>query len=57
MTEETTFSTEVSVSDPLGIVSASVGFEFSESVTQSFEGSYTFGPGERGYVVFIPWIT
>ncbi|CAN9298892.1 hypothetical protein CUC08_Gglean008441 [Alternaria sp. MG1] len=57
VTEETTFSTEVSVSDPLGIVSASVGFEFSESVTQSFEGSYTFGPGERGYVVFIPWIT
>ncbi|KAB2106299.1 hypothetical protein AG0111_0g5574 [Alternaria gaisen] len=57
VTEETTFSTEVPVSDPLGIVSASVGFEFSESVTQSFEGSYTFGPGERRYVVFIPWIT
>ncbi|KAI4953502.1 hypothetical protein J4E91_002349 [Alternaria rosae] len=57
VTEETTFSTEVSVSDPLGIVSASVGFEFSQSVTQSFSGTFTFGPGERGYVVFIPWIT
>ena len=57
VTETTTFSTEVSVGDPLGIVSASVGFEFSESVTQTFSGTWTFGPGERGYVVFIPYIT
>ncbi|RAR10322.1 aldo/keto reductase family protein [Stemphylium lycopersici] len=57
VTETTSFSTEVSVSDPLGIVSVSVGFEYEKSVSQTFEGSWKFGPGERGYVTFIPWIT
>jgi hypothetical protein len=57
VTEETSFSVEVSVSDPLGIVSASVGFEFSKSVSQSFTGTWDFGPGERGYVTSIPYLT
>jgi len=57
VTEETSFSVEVSVSDPLGIVSASAGFEFSQSVSQTFEGQFEFGEGETGYVVFIPYIT
>jgi hypothetical protein len=57
VTETTSFSAEVSISDPLGIVSASVGFSFEKSVTQSFSGTWEFGPGERGYVVFIPYIT
>jgi len=57
VTESTSFSVEVSVGDPFGIVSVSAGVEFSKEVSQSFEGTWDFGPGERGYVVFIPYIT
>ncbi|KAF2747087.1 hypothetical protein M011DRAFT_458743 [Sporormia fimetaria CBS 119925] len=54
VTQTTTISTEVSVGDPFGILSASIGFEVSESISQSFSGQYEFGPGERGYLTFIP---
>ncbi|KAL4874963.1 hypothetical protein BJY04DRAFT_224477 [Aspergillus karnatakaensis] len=51
----TTFS--ASVGDPYGIVSASTGVEFSESVTN--ELSYTFEvlEGQTGYVAWTPQLT
>ncbi|KAM0716842.1 hypothetical protein Q7P37_006694 [Cladosporium fusiforme] len=57
VTESFSVGASVSVSDPLGIVSASVSVNWEESTTTDFSSTYTFGAGERGYVLFIPILT
>ncbi|KAF2162491.1 hypothetical protein M409DRAFT_27114 [Zasmidium cellare ATCC 36951] len=57
VTETWGVDVSVSVGDPFGIVSASVGVSWEQSIERSFSGTFTFGPGERGYVVFIPLLT
>lgn len=47
----------IEVGDPLDIVSGSNNVGWEESSTREFSSSYTFGAGERGYVIFIPILT
>ena len=49
----TTFG--ASVSDPFGIVSASVEFSTEETVTQSFSYKFTPKEGQCGHVAFTPF--
>lgn len=57
VTESFGLSASVSVGDPLGIVSATVSVSYEQSIAREFSGTYNFGPGERGYVTFIPILT
>lgn len=50
----TSTSFDVTVGDPLGIISASVGFEFSNTQTDSLAYTFTIPADESGYVGFTP---
>ncbi|KAK4631984.1 hypothetical protein CLAFUR4_20116 [Fulvia fulva] len=58
-TVEQSFSVDVGVSvgDPFGIISASIGITWEKSISRSFSAQYMFGAGETGYVTFIPILT
>lgn len=58
-TVEQSFSVDVgvSVSDPFGIISASIDITWEMSVSRSFSAQYNFAAGETGYVVYVPILT
>lgn len=45
----------VSAGDPWGVISASVGVEFTESSSKSWTTSWDLGEGSSGYVVYTPY--
>ncbi|KAK5941666.1 hypothetical protein PMZ80_005616 [Knufia obscura] len=58
MSEEVTqtweVNTHIDVSDILDIITWSVGFSYSKSMSRSFQGIFDLGEGEGGYVAFTP---
>ncbi|KAG9751016.1 hypothetical protein KCU73_g6434, partial [Aureobasidium melanogenum] len=56
-TESRTLSASVSIGDPWGIISATVGVDFTESSSRSWSTTWTIPEGSTGYVVFTPYVT
>ncbi|KAL3496450.1 hypothetical protein BJX62DRAFT_232558 [Aspergillus germanicus] len=52
-----TTSFSASIGDPFGIISESVGFEFTESHSQSLTYSFDLAEGQNGYVSWAPTMT
>lgn len=51
------FSTNIHTGDPWGVISATVGVDFTESSSRSWSRAWDIPEGATGYVVYTPYIT